>query len=73
MAFQTIKTSILKRGKICIFPKGLLHRFGKKFLNFLYFYFILGKISKENVFDDILNRKKTYLDNNKVDFENTKN
>ena len=39
MAFQTIKTSFLKSGKICIFTKGLLHRFRKKFLNFLFFFY----------------------------------
>ena len=28
---STMKTSIYKSGKICIFPKGLVHGFGQKF------------------------------------------
>ena len=31
LAYLTIKTSILKSRKICVFPKGLLHGFGQKF------------------------------------------
>ena len=43
-----------------IFPKGLVHGFDKKFENFPSFYF--AKIREENVFDDILERKKGFLD-----------
>ena len=30
IGFQTIKTSIKESGKICIFPKGLVHGFSQK-------------------------------------------
>ena len=30
-AFKAIKTTVYEKRKIRIFPKGLIHRFGKKF------------------------------------------
>ena len=56
--FYTIKNKRLKSPNIGIFPKGLLHGFGQKFENFPSF-LIIGKISRQNVFDDILERKKS--------------
>ena len=70
-AFQ-IKLSISKSRKNCFFPKGLVHGVGQKFENFPIF-IILSTIGSENVFDDIRNRKKTYLDNKNTDFKNSKN
>ena len=55
--FKTIKNKRLKSPKIGIFPKGLLHGFGKNLK--IFHLFIIGKISQQNVFDDILERKKS--------------
>ena len=65
--FYTIKNKRLKSPNIGVFPKGLLHGFGQKFENFPSF-LIIGKISRQNVFDDILERKKSVfrLQNKKV-------
>ena len=45
-----------KTGKSDILPKGLTHGFGPKMSIFQTFF--LGKIGKENVFSDHLERKK---------------
>ena len=49
----------LKKSKNWDFPKGLDHGFGQKLAIFRLF--ILGKISQENVFHDIL-EKKAFLE-----------
>ena len=41
----------------------LVHGFGQKFEHFNFHHFILGKIKKENVFHDILDRRKAFPDN----------
>ena len=55
--FPTIKTKSQRNRKIGIFPKRLVHGFGKNIENFFFF---LGKIGQENVFDDILVRRKLF-------------
>ena len=59
--FLDSKIRKLKKSQIRIFQTGLVHGFGKKFGNFSIFLFF-GKIRQENVFDDILERKKAFLD-----------
>ena len=59
--FYTIKNNKLKSPKTGIFPKGLLYGFGQKFEKFPIF-FIIDKISQQNMFDNILERKKAFLD-----------
>ena len=54
-----VKTRSSKSRKIGIFPKSLVHGFDKNW-QFFHFY-ILGKIGQENVFHDILERKKRGL------------
>ena len=44
--FQTIKNRKLKKSKIGIFPKGLVHGFGEKFENFPSFFFLAKSASK---------------------------
>ena len=53
------KKKIKKSKKIDVFPKGLTHGFGIKMAIFRNFF--LGKIGQENVFYDILERKKDFL------------
>ena len=67
---STTKTLILKSWKTCIFPKGLVHGFSKKIKIFSFFFYILCQIGQENVADDILHRKKVFLDNKNVAFKN---
>ena len=55
--FQAIKSRTSKRGSIVIFPKGLVHSFVKKIYHFSILFFF-GNKGKENVFYDILERKK---------------
>ena len=56
-AFRSYKNKKLKKSrKIDIFPKGLIHGFGPKMAIFPTFF--LGNIGEENVFYDILERKK---------------
>ena len=50
-----------KKRKKGIFPKGLAHFFLSKNWIFSHF-FILGKIGKEKVFDDIVEGKKVFVD-----------
>ena len=58
-AFLYYKNKELNKSKNWDFFKGLVHGFGQKVENFL---FLLGKIGQENVFDDIVERKKSFLD-----------
>ena len=51
-----VKTRSSKSRKLGISPKSLVHGFDKNW-QFFHFY-ILGKIGRENVFHDILGRKK---------------
>ena len=69
--FQAIKTRSSKRRKTDIFPKGLTHSFGPKLAIFPTF--LLGNMSQENVFYDILERKKAFLGYKKKKFEKSKN
>ena len=55
-SFWAIKTKSSKRRKFDIFQKGLTHGFGPKMAIFPIF--LLGIIRQENVFYDILERKK---------------
>ena len=48
--------------KLAIFPKGLVHGFGKK-KTAIFHICILAKKWQEYVFDDILDRKNTFVDN----------
>ena len=59
-AFLGFKTRSSKGRKIAIFLKGLTHGFGPKIAIFPTSFF-LGKIGQENVFYDILERKKAFL------------
>ena len=56
-SFQATITKSSKSRKIDIFPKGLTHGFGPNKVIFPTFF--LGNIGQENVFYDILERKKT--------------
>ena len=58
-AFLGYKTRSSKSQRIAISPKGLAHGFGTKMAIFLFFFFF--KIGHENVFYDILERKKCLL------------
>ena len=58
-AFLGYKTRSSKSRKIDIFPKGFVHGFGPKLAIFASFF--LGKISQENVFYNILERKNAFL------------
>ena len=53
--FQTKKNKELICGKIGIFPKGLVHGWQ------CFYLFNIGKTGQENVFDNILTRKKAFL------------
>ena len=57
--FYAFKTRSPRSRKIRIFPKGLIHGFGPKMAIFPTFFF--SKKGQENVFYDILKRKKTFL------------
>ena len=50
----------------------LVHGFGQKFEYFNFHHFILGKIKKENVFRDILDRRKAFPDNWNIDLNKSK-
>ena len=69
--FQAIKSRSSKSGKIVIFPKGLVHSFGKKFTIFPSFFF--GNKGQENVFYDILERKNVFLSYKNKKFKKWKN
>ena len=67
-----VKARSLKSRKIGIFPKSLVHGFDKNW-QFFHFY-ILGKIGQENVFHDILERKKkAYVVYKNKKFKKSKN
>ena len=72
MPFQAMKTRSSKSRKIEIFPKRVTHGFGPKISIFLTF-FILGNISQENVFYDILERKNAFLSYKNQKFKKSKN
>ena len=61
-----------KTRKIDIFAKGLTHAFGPKIAIFSNF-FILGNISQENVFYDILEPKNAFLGYKHKRFKKSKN
>ena len=65
---QAIKKRTSKRGKIAIFPKGLVHGFGQKLA-----IFFKGNIGQENVFYDILERKNAFLGYKNKKFEKREN
>ena len=54
------KQKVKKSRRIRIFPKELVHGFGKKIE--IFHLCILGKISQQNVFDVILDNQKAFLD-----------
>ena len=58
-SFYAKKTRSLKSQKITIFPWRLVHGFGQKLSSF--HPLIQGKIGQENVFHDIVKRKKRLL------------
>ena len=65
MPFYAIKTRTWKSWKVKIFPKGLVHGFAPKLAILPSFF--LGNLGQENLFYDILERKKAFLCyNNKV-------
>ena len=68
--FQGIKTTSLKSLKTDIFPKELTHGFPPEMAIPTFF---LGNTGKENVFYDILERKKTFLGYKNKKFEMSKN
>ena len=66
-----MKTQSSKSRKIGIFAKGLTHGFGQKMAIFPTLF--LGNIGQENIFYDILERKKNaFLDYNNKKFKNSK-
>ena len=67
-----MKTRRGKIRKIDIFPQRLTHGFGIKMAIFGTFFF-LGKIGQENVFYDILEGIKTFLEYENKKFKKTKN
>ena len=54
-----------------IFPKGLTHAFGPKMAILAFFF--LGNIRQENVFYDILERKKAFLGYKNKHFKKSRN
>ena len=58
-AFLGYKKKSSKSQKIDIFPKGLTHGFGPKITLFQTFF--LSNIDQQNVFYEILERKKAFL------------
>ena len=67
-----MKTRTSNSRKIDIFPKGLTYGFGPKMAIFRHVFF-LGNIGQENVFYDILERKKTFLRYKNKKFKKSKN
>ena len=68
--FFTIITKILDGPQNCILPKGLTHAFGKK-MPFFHYLFSL-KISLEPRFSNVLDRKETFFDYIKKNFQRLK-
>ena len=72
--FQALKTRSLKSRRIAIFLKRLTHGFCPKMAIFLTFFWGGGgKIAHENVFQDILERKNTFLAYNNKKIKKSKN
>ena len=69
--FKAIQTRSSKSRKIDIFPKWLTHGFGLKMALFPTFF--LCNIGQENVFYDILERKKPFLGHKNKKFKKSKN
>ena len=69
--FYAIKTRSSKSQKIEIFPKGLTHGFRPKMVLFQLLF--LGNIGQENVFYDILERKRAFLAYKNKQFKKSKN
>ena len=59
-ALKTLRTTVYEKRKIRIFPKGLVHRFGKKLKISLSLIFII-KIDQEKVSGNVLVRKKVCI------------
>ena len=70
-AFLGYKKKSSKRGKIDIFPKGLIHGFGPKMATFQPFLF--RQYSKEIVYYDIVQRKNSFLGYKNKKFKKSKN
>ena len=68
--FFTIRTKILDGPQNCIFPKGLTHAFGKK-MPFFHYLFSL-KRGLEPRFNNVLDRKETFFDYIKKNFQRLK-
>ena len=68
--FQAIKTRSSKSQYIDIFPKGLTPGFGPKMVIFPVSFF--DNIGQENVFYDILKRKKAFVGYKNKKFKNSK-
>ena len=71
-AFLDYKKQKVKKVKNWDFSKGDSPWFLVKYLKIFYL-FIFGKIREENVFDDILERKKAFLDHKKEKVQKVKN
>ena len=65
------KNNKLIKPKIGIFPKRLVHTFGQKLT--LFHIFISAKKWRKNVFDDILERKNTFLGYKNKKFKRSNN
>ena len=67
-AFPDYKNNKLKKWKICHFSRGVSPWLWLKIDNFSIFYWNIGKIAQQSVFESILERKKVFLDykNNKL-------
>ena len=71
-AFLGYKDKKLKKSKNCHFSKGVKPWFWFKQGHFSNFFF-LGNIGQENIFSDILERKKAFLSNKNKNFKKSKN
>ena len=67
--FYDYKTTILQGLKNGIFPKGLTHAFGQKMQFFSWFVFRQKRL--EIRFNDVLDRKETFLDYKNNSFSTT--
>ena len=67
-AFPDYKNNKLKKWKICDFSRGVSPWLWLKIDNFFIFYWNIGKIAQQSVFESILERKKAFPDykNNKL-------
>ena len=69
--FYDYKTTILQGLKNGIFPKGLTHAFGQKMQFFSWFVFRQKRL--EIRFNDVLDRKETFLEHKNNPFKRLKN